>query len=155
MIRVRDNEKSLSWYKDVLGMRLLKTIDGSDFTIYFLGYLEPDFNPEDPKIAYREGLLELTWNHGTEKDDNFKYHSGNDEPKGFGHIGEFPGSINGELPHKHEVVLIETCRDSHNGGQPGRCLQALRRPRLLVQEEVDRRQHEEHCLLARPGWLLG
>lgn len=36
----------------------------------------------------REGVLELTWNHGTEKDDNFKgYSSGNSEPgKGFGHI---------------------------------------------------------------------
>jgi len=31
--------------------------------------------------------LELTHNHGTEADANFKYHNGNDEPKGYGHIG--------------------------------------------------------------------
>merc|ERR1712066_1014785 len=31
--------------------------------------------------------LELTWNHGTEKDPNFKVHDGNAKPQGFGHIG--------------------------------------------------------------------
>lgn len=32
--------------------------------------------------------MELTHNWGTEKDANFKgYHSGNEEPQGFGHIG--------------------------------------------------------------------
>jgi hypothetical protein len=36
----------------------------------------------------REGVLELTWNHGTEKDESFAgYASGNEDPgKGFGHI---------------------------------------------------------------------
>ena len=33
------------------------------------------------------GVLELTHNHGTESDPDFRgYASGNDEPKGFGHI---------------------------------------------------------------------
>jgi len=31
--------------------------------------------------------MELTHNHGTESDPNFKYHNGNDEPQGFGHVG--------------------------------------------------------------------
>merc|ERR1712032_1251480 len=32
-------------------------------------------------------VLELTWNHGTERDPNFEVHNGNSEPYGFGHIG--------------------------------------------------------------------
>ncbi len=30
-----------------------------------------------------------TWNYGTEKDEEFKYHNGNDKPQGFGHICKF------------------------------------------------------------------
>jgi len=32
-------------------------------------------------------LLELTHNWGTESDPEFKHHSGNEDPRGFGHIG--------------------------------------------------------------------
>lgn len=55
----------------------------ANFNLYFLGYGP---KPSESGTALKEGLLELTWNYGTEKDTNFKYHNGNDEPQGFGHI---------------------------------------------------------------------
>src|SRR5260221_5440142 len=35
---------------------------------------------------YLSGILELTHNHGTENLETTPYRSGNEEPKGFGHI---------------------------------------------------------------------
>ncbi|KAK7409010.1 Lactoylglutathione lyase [Neonectria punicea] len=88
MIRVKDAEKSLKYYKDVLGMTLIRTLENSSagFNLYFLGY--PGNKPvtDAMDIADREGLLELTWNYGTEKEEDFRYHDGNSEPQGFGHI---------------------------------------------------------------------
>ena len=85
MIRVKDAEASLEFYQKVLGMTLIRTSENPDnkFNLYFLGY---PGSSSPPTQAHREGLLELTWNHGTEKDPNFKYHNGNKEPQGFGHI---------------------------------------------------------------------
>ena len=84
MIRVKDAEKSLKFYQETMGMTLIRTNENPDnkFNLYFLGY--PEGSPATQ--AHREGLLELTWNYGTEKDPNFKYHDGNAEPQGFGHI---------------------------------------------------------------------
>ncbi|KAG6363648.1 hypothetical protein INS49_008749 [Diaporthe citri] len=88
MIRVKDAEKSLKFYQEVLGMSLLREAGNpsAGFTLYFLGYPGEQGLPKDGKTADREGLLELTWNHGTEKDEGFSYHNGNDQPQGFGHI---------------------------------------------------------------------
>ncbi|KAK5452914.1 Lactoylglutathione lyase [Exophiala xenobiotica] len=95
MIRVKDPEKSLKFYQEVMGMSLLRTSEQKEagFTLYFLGY-PGDFaipKPEDTPngvnpLAGKEGLLELTWNYGTEKQDGKVYHNGNDQPQGFGHI---------------------------------------------------------------------
>jgi lactoylglutathione lyase len=88
MIRVKDAEKSLKFYQEVLGMTLFRTSEQSaaGFNLYFLGYPGSEGVPENGFTAHKEGLLELTWNYGTEKDENFKYHDGNAEPQGFGHI---------------------------------------------------------------------
>lgn len=91
MIRVKDATASLAFYKDVMGMDLKRTSENENggFTLYFLGYGAPApntiANGVNP-IADREGLLELRWNYGTEDDADFKYHDGNAEPQGFGHI---------------------------------------------------------------------
>jgi len=86
MLRVKDAEKSLKFYQDVFGMTLLRTHENekAGFNLYFLGYGQKPGDGEG--TADREGLLELTWNYGTEKDEAFSYHDGNKEPQGFGHI---------------------------------------------------------------------
>lgn len=72
-------------------MTLLRTLENAanGFNLYFLGY-PPKSSHVPPKdhssTAAYEGLLELTWNYGTEKDPSFAYHHGNTEPLGFGHI---------------------------------------------------------------------
>ncbi len=96
MLRVRDPIASLTFYRDVLGMTLLQQLDFAEmrFSLYFLAYLaEGETIPQDPAerarfIFSRETTLELTHTWGTESDPDFAgYHSGNDEPRGFGHLG--------------------------------------------------------------------
>ena len=89
MIRVKDPEKSLSFYQDICGMTLLRTSEQkeAEFTLYFLGYPGGyDINKETPNgvnpLAGKEGILELTWNYGTEKEKDQVYHNGNDKPQG-------------------------------------------------------------------------
>ncbi|SCV03938.1 LAME_0H14444g1_1 [Lachancea meyersii CBS 8951] len=82
MIRVKNAQKSLEFYQNVLGMKLIDTSkhENAKFTLYFLSY-----NTDSPRWT-QEGLLELTHNWGTENDPEFKYHNGNEKPQGYGHI---------------------------------------------------------------------
>ena len=85
MIRVKDHQKSLEFYQEVFGMTLIRTVEKKDskINLYLLGYKGvPSTSAND-----REGLLELAWSYGTESDPDFKYHNGNSQPQGFGHIG--------------------------------------------------------------------
>ena len=96
MLRVGDPEASLGVLRDVLGLSLLQRLDFEDmrFSLFFLAYLKDGEDvPADPAerarfIFTRETTLELTHNWGTEADAGFAgYHNGNEEPRGFGHLG--------------------------------------------------------------------
>jgi len=97
MLRIKDPERSLAFYQDVLGMTLLKKLDfpEMEFSLFFMGYVRPDDDPipQNPldRTAYtfeQKALLELTHNWGTENDESFDgYHNGNNDPRGYGHIG--------------------------------------------------------------------
>jgi len=93
MIRVVDPEASLAFYTKVFGMRLLRQSENprGEFTLYFLACTGDDAVPQDEEarakyVNARQGVLELTHNWGTERDPEASYHSGNEEPQGFGHI---------------------------------------------------------------------
>ncbi|KAG2080423.1 Glyoxalase/Bleomycin resistance protein/Dihydroxybiphenyl dioxygenase [Suillus discolor] len=93
MIRIKDPKLSLPFYMDTLGMDLVSEQNMGDFTLYFLAYNYDGIAslPAEQKAKARfnrEGILELTHNHGTESDPNFQgYANGNSEPgRGFGHI---------------------------------------------------------------------
>ena len=97
MLRIKDPSVSIPFYQDVLGMTLLDQYDfaAMEFSLYFLAYENglvgepPESGPAKVAWVFNQvGAIELTHNWGTEADNNFGgYHSGNEEPKGFGHIG--------------------------------------------------------------------
>jgi lactoylglutathione lyase len=94
MLRVKDPAVALDFYTRVLGLRVLCKLDFPEmkFSLFFLAHLSAaDVLPEDPgeRTAWtfsQRAVLELTHNWGTESDPDFKYHDGNAQPQGFGHI---------------------------------------------------------------------
>ena len=93
MLRIKDPSRSIPFYEDVLGMTLIDRFDFPEmaFSIYFLGYSVGEI-PSDPKVRAKwlfeqPAVLELTHNHGSEDDPGIFYHNGNEDPRGFGHIG--------------------------------------------------------------------
>lgn len=94
MLRIKDPEKALAFYTRVFGMRVLRRLDFEEmqFSLYFLARPEPgETVPEDvgERTVWtfsQRGVLELTHNWGTEREQDFAYHDGNAEPQGFGHI---------------------------------------------------------------------
>lgn len=66
MIRVKDPEKSLQFYRSVLGMSLIRTMEFPEakFNLFFLAYRKEGENePTEGSLpSDREGVLELTWN---------------------------------------------------------------------------------------------
>lgn len=93
MLRVKDITRSLDFYTRVLGFSLVDKRDfpEAQFSLYFLALVDKQQIPADDTARHQwmksiPGVLELTHNHGTEKDAAFAYHNGNADPRGFGHI---------------------------------------------------------------------
>lgn len=94
MLRVKEPKISLDFYTRIMGMRLLRKLNFPEmkFSLYFLHVGMPGENvPEaaGDRTAWtfsQRGILELTHNWGSEDDADFKYHDGNTQPQGFGHI---------------------------------------------------------------------
>jgi lactoylglutathione lyase len=80
MIRVLDLERSIHFYKDVLNMKVVKSLDFSDFSLVYLRNNEADFE------------IELTLNKGRVE----PYSMGD----GYGHIA----IVVDNLEQKHEIL---------------------------------------------------
>lgn len=114
MLRVKDGPASVEFYTKHMGMTLLRQFSPHEsFSLFFLasvtqeeldaalkldeeagGVLDPTKRNNLTAILWNS-CLELTWNHGTEKDENFKIHDGNSKPEGFGHIGFIMDDLTG------------------------------------------------------------
>ncbi|KFD20573.1 lactoylglutathione lyase [Tatumella ptyseos ATCC 33301] len=93
MIRVKDLPVAIDFYSRVLGFIPVyeERFEEAAFTIVYLVRRPIAEIPQDDEVLKewvlsQPGVLELTWNHGTEKEAGFSYHDGNSDPQGFGHI---------------------------------------------------------------------
>ena len=87
MLRIRNPEKSLKFYREVIGLRTLFTFNAGPMTIYYVGHIKDDQTGAQAfaEMASRRGLVELVHIHGEE---NSVISNGNEGPNwGFGHIG--------------------------------------------------------------------
>jgi len=99
MLRIRDPVRSLHFYIELMGMRTVFTTNVGPFTIYYLGYpttathradLAPFGLDTAISLQHTLGLLELHHVHGSEKQTEGYYATGNDPLRGglgFGHLG--------------------------------------------------------------------
>lgn len=83
MFRVKDPIKSLHFYRDLLGLTVLRESHFSDFSLFFLAHLPEEelaripadkSSPEASEYIKQmfRPVIELTHNHGTEQDEHFK-----------------------------------------------------------------------------------
>ena len=94
MLRIKDPELSLDFYTRIMGMVVLRRLDFPEmkFSLYFLAVndkknpVPADKSDRTEWTFSQKSILELTHNWGTEAQDDFKYHDGNAQPQGFGHI---------------------------------------------------------------------
>jgi len=87
MLRVKDPAVSLDFYTRLFGMRVLRKLDFPEMKFSLIFLHRPREGDERTAWTFSQrGILELTHNWGTESDAGFKYHDGNAQPQGFGHI---------------------------------------------------------------------
>lgn len=97
MLRIKDPEKSIPFYIDVMGMTIIDTLDFPqwNFKLFFLTTLPEgeiyDLVPgtqeaHDYMWSIEGTALELTYNYGTENESFEGFHPGNQEKDGFGHV---------------------------------------------------------------------
>lgn len=127
MIRIKDPKVSVPFYEKLFGCTTVAELHfpQAKFSLYFLGTIDANEKiPADPKSSEAKEymnsisgtLLELTHNHGTESDDSLKYHSGNEDPKGFQHLGFLCDDLEARcesLEKEHGVKFTKRPSEGH------------------------------------------
>ncbi|KAF5972138.1 lactoylglutathione lyase [Fusarium coicis] len=85
-LRVTDASRSVRYYTESLGMKLIKTLkhESGNSKTFLLGYPSTGSFTETEDMSRREGLLALICQDGENAIP--QVHNGNDQPQGFGHI---------------------------------------------------------------------
>lgn len=135
MLRIREPQRSLHFYINLMGMRTVFTMNAGPFTLYYLGYPPTSEDRADlpswsarvakpPVLTQTPGLLELYHVHGTEKADaegGFNMSTGNTAPHlGFGHLGFTVPDVAGTLERlrKQGVPIIKELGSSPRESVP-------------------------------------
>ena len=128
MLRIKDPERSVPFYRDVLGMTLLDRFDFPEmrFSLYFMAYVRTGDEPVPADDVARaeyvfrqKATLELTHNWGTESDPDFKgYANGNSDPRGFGHIGITVPDVHAACK-RFEELAVEFVKRPDDGTMKG------------------------------------
>jgi len=95
MIRIDDPKTEIPFWRDLFGMDFVSERDFSDFSLYFCATDGTSSKAQGSTKLRFDPCLELTHNHGTEKQEGYSYTSGNEKPhRGFGHIGFLVDDLN-------------------------------------------------------------
>ena len=133
--RIKDPEVTLKFYVEILGMNLIymDNFEKWGFSNYFVGYCDKSKIPKDQterrKFAFATpGCIELTWNHGTEKEEGRVYNIGNADTTGtqdgqkvrggFGHIGITVDDVYATCQKFHDQG-VQFHKSPNQGGMKG------------------------------------
>eukprot|EP00569_Conticribra_weissflogii_P009234 CAMPEP_0171369758 /NCGR_PEP_ID=MMETSP0879-20121228/7560_1 /TAXON_ID=67004 /ORGANISM="Thalassiosira weissflogii, Strain CCMP1336" /LENGTH=269 /DNA_ID=CAMNT_0011878111 /DNA_START=56 /DNA_END=865 /DNA_ORIENTATION=- len=135
MVRVKDPEKSLAFYCDVLGFKLIHYSEFPQwkFNVYFVAPVDPSTVKATRSERWNHcmttpGCIELTWNYGSEKEEGKVYNTGNADATGtsdgekvrggFGHIGITVPNVYTACERFHSLG-VEFHKSPNSGGMKG------------------------------------
>jgi lactoylglutathione lyase len=173
MIRVKDPIKSLEFYCDVLGFRLImyREFPQWGFNVYFVAPANAEDIPEGPEAQWdycmkTPGTIEITWNYGTESDQGLVYNTGNADSTGTedGQKVKVRLFVNVERTRFVSEIAVQCANTilrplgwiwSSRYYRP-RCLRSLRafqKPWLRLPQDTKFRRYEGFGICKRPGWI--
>jgi len=135
MIRVKDPEKSLEFYCDVLGFKLImfREFPQWEFNVYFIAPVDSASTPKTAEDQWDycmklPGCIEVTWNYGSEKEEGKVYNTGNGDSTGtsdgkqikggFGHLGITVPDVY-EACERFKEKDVEFTKTPNSGGMKG------------------------------------